>query len=940
MERLPVEVVEQIAAHVDNRLLFRFIQLVARDSRFRHVYDHLCRRHYTIKIDKDPENCKLLTQLDDVMPHLQRVTMVPQHTYGHPRLNQGIINDYIETFPEKSIAIEFPCVSGGFGKVFDHVVNTKLDDALLRWLPKLRNLVQLDLELETPHLAVRLADTQIKQLRVLLWNQCRVELPALLEVMTLLYGAFELVLPEPNCIRRLGFHYVKLLEWPVKAFPRIEQLYLGNYGDSRGTLAQLHQTAGTETSQVTHLRVHLLCGPIDITVRGMLGGQDHKFLDYNWGEALVVDCNDLGLGPNLVDLTLVELQTTAISNLPPSLTRLEISDNRLVQIDELPAQLRTLDLSFNYLARIELGGSLVDVNLCRNNLASVTNFPSSIKVLNLSHNKLELLLGLPASLEVLDLSHNQFTETELELPLVHTINLRNNKLHSFLGRLPQLDVIDLSCNLFQAVPSFASDQLSVLKLEHNMITDCAALAHYPHLYTLNLSLNSLPCIPEDVTQLLELVELEVESNLITEWTKIAMPSLTLINLGSNQLTEVDFAELALKNVNLAHNRLTRFAVPTTTTVLDLSRNLLTEIPRFTDFTNLVLLDVSSNKLVLVDVEAPNLDRLVLWGNPVENVVVNDNHIPDIRFGSEHIKTIGTPQRQVFVHPSDAETNWRNDLRFSNRSLYIPGGIAVGMRSLPPNLKELDVLIREESDLSAWTLPPKIELVQLTRKVDTRYPKVRFNSTELVKPPGGNHCFANLNHLTYLLILGLNVKMSPEEPMVCPMLLKYLNFDNNVSEEIWFVFNGRGPTSLFSLSIKLCFADSERLSKYTYDSIGHNETTQHDKLRVILALCPPIIDDLGVDAYINHQLCADAEISMVQTEPVTYQWPTKVINAVFDPAVCPARLQGIVNDRYFGGIKKLSSNLQGGDVLYWEYANPHRFDLSQPVLALTRQVRYI
>lgn len=955
MNTLPPEVVELIARHVDRVLLFRLIQLLSLDPRWHNVYNYLRCRPYIITIDKDPLNCKALEQLDDIIPHLENITLIP---YQGKRLNQGIINDLIRSFPLKNINIHYPAVNGNHCHSFDRVTLLKCNaDSLASVTSQFPHLVHLTLNLTgtEPHYLIPPLPITLEKLNILNWSLCTVTPPPLVMSLHLEMGLFVI---EPNDsgelrhLEELKLKYVKKLSWGVQKVPQLSRFGLIKHLELVLTppgipdpVESLFQNDIKPLPRPTKVKLtkHYNSLELEIDLSTDSASEVFKFPSDTWRSDVIdtIDCRAMGFPDDLQELVISKFNMHSLTQMPSELTRLVATDNYLQHIDPFPPKLTYLDALYNKLELVSLSPSLKFVDLSRNQFSKIMHIPALIKHLNLSKNKIESLEGISGgeSLEYLDLQNNLLLVVNISLPNLSVLNLNSNKLVDVSLKCPRLSKVSLKKNNFTRLPDLPGEIME-LDLSNNLITDWRGLASLHRLRLLDISENKLSSLPLEIERLVNIESLHANYNQLEEVHFEHNSSLKELQLDGNRLKSIDLTTLSLQVVSISNNQLHECDLPLLVVRVSLSRNNIRHLQSFRGYAQLEHLDISSNRLELVILHASLVKRLAVWGNFLKDIIVPKEAIPEVSFGSENIQNIRIGDsfdllKVIFQNPKGlTENHWRSEVVFSDDRLHIPGGVAVGIIDIPPGLRELDIAISELLDFSRWTLPHHINKVKLTRKVNPQFPKVRFMSTELVKPPGGNHCFAYLDHLTYLKIVGLNVKMSRSQPMVCPMTLRYLNFDFNVSDEIWIKFNGKGSTSLFSLLIQLCFQDSasnQLLSRYTYDSIGHNENTQHSNLRIIEALTPPIIPELGAVSEQTLHACTEVEIEMAQGTMQPYPWPPEVISSVFDPAKCPPRLQGYINERKFGV----------NNVVYWEYPNPHCFDDVNPDFwPRTASIQYI
>jgi Leucine-rich repeat (LRR) protein len=244
-----------------------------------------------------------------------------------------------------------------------------------------------------------------------------------------------------------------------------------------------------------------------------------------------------------VDLTKLDLSHNELASLPPglasaipSLVTLKLNHNSLR--GELPSfaplqALKSLDLSHNQLldaAAVEGLAALVELSLCHNQLVALPDLSASsrLEVLRVDGNQLsELAASLPVA-----------------LPLLRTLSAASNRLSALpagLGSLGRLRELEVARNALDALPDsivgcgeltrcdarenaitvapLLPPMLDTVLLGHNrlrsidrMVDALVSSSGAPRLVVLDVSNNSLECLPEATSQLLGLKALDASNN--------------------------------------------------------------------------------------------------------------------------------------------------------------------------------------------------------------------------------------------------------------------------------------------------------------------------------------------------------------------------------------------------------------------------------------------
>lgn len=264
------------------------------------------------------------------------------------------------------------------------------------------------------------------------------------------------------------------------------------------------------------------------------------------------------------------------------LKHLILAGNQIRSISDLVSDtLLTLDLSNNRLTSLQptmLVGmsSLQTINLSKNHRISL-------------HNKQDEFVS-SVSLRKIDLSYCNMDNIELEgFPALTTVNLRANMIR-------QLD----------AESFLNSRMIETLDLSQNSINsiNVNTFAKLKHLKSLNLSFNMIPKIERDTFKENELLtKLDLSRNYISRFNRITAPYLTLLNMTWCEIMTID------------PDALTGFHELTT---LDLSNNLIIDLPDTLALDNLQNLDLSMNRMTTIRNSTfsgfPEITKINLSGN--------------------------------------------------------------------------------------------------------------------------------------------------------------------------------------------------------------------------------------------------------------------------------------------------------------------------------------
>jgi Leucine-rich repeat (LRR) protein len=104
------------------------------------------------------------------------------------------------------------------------------------------------------------------------------------------------------------------------------------------------------------------------------------------------------------------------------------------------------------------------------------------------------------------------------------------------GAWPEAETLDLSFRRVAKIENLVCfDRLTSLSLSNNRINEIAGVAHLVTLTSLDLSFNKIEAVPEELTQLVNLRELSLHSNGLSDLSTIdCLPKLSVLNVGAWQ----------------------------------------------------------------------------------------------------------------------------------------------------------------------------------------------------------------------------------------------------------------------------------------------------------------------------------------------------------------------------------------------------------------------
>ncbi|KFB50003.1 hypothetical protein ZHAS_00018044 [Anopheles sinensis] len=463
----------------------------------------------------------------------------------------------------------------------------------------------------------------------------------------------------------------------------------------------------------------------------------------------------------------------------PSLRRLDISGNALSVIDSSAfshtPMLETVNISFNELSLVHSGtfrelNHMFELDAGSNRLQEfIPGLPIAVERINLHGNQISQLpppgsqlWDLP-NLRMLDISGNQLTRLPRAVfkptPQLRVLALARNQLQSIdegsLSGLTRLEVLNLQDNRVLALHERCFSPLENLRelnlqgnrievLVDNLLDNNALLEQFDasrnsiveispkafrksrSLQTLDLSSNQLRELPESLSGLTELREIDVSFNQITElspnvlvsWRNLEelkvsnnkvnqlhqgslrnLPLLQYLDLSSNELTLLEHGSLRnlpeLQELVLADNKLTElkdrvFEDLPNLQAVHLQQNNLRYISPYSFYRSpsIVYLNLSANQFRSLDSvglrSVRNLEVLDLTGNSIRKITPNPLRGLDwlVELKLDHNKICGIQGEPFASMPRLRVLSMRN-----NHMSRVPEPI---FRSLRSNIAILDV----------------------------------------------------------------------------------------------------------------------------------------------------------------------------------------------------------------------------------------------------------
>uniref|UniRef100_A0A1Y9GKU1 LRIM1/APL1C-like dimerization domain-containing protein n=2 Tax=gambiae species complex TaxID=44542 RepID=A0A1Y9GKU1_ANOAR len=206
-------------------------------------------------------------------------------------------------------------------------------------------------------------------------------------------------------------------------------------------------------------------------------------------------------------------------------------------------------------------------------------YAHTIQKLSMSNNNLERIeddtFQATTALQNLQLSSNRLTHVDLSLiPSLFHVNVSYNLL-STLAIPIAVEELDASHNRINAVRGPVNVELTILKMQHNNLTDTAWLLNYPRLIEVNLSNNELEKITyHHFVSMQRLERLYVSNNrLVVLNLYRPIPTLKVLDLSHNHLMWVEHNQAQfdkLQYLYLDHNSIVTLKLSTSHTLKNLT----------------------------------------------------------------------------------------------------------------------------------------------------------------------------------------------------------------------------------------------------------------------------------------------------------------------------------------------------------------------------------
>lgn len=922
---LPVEILSMIFDQLSPTDTFHFCCAIAHQPQWRYVYDFMV--NLPFKFEYDPVDWRIEKMLL-IFKNVELTPLKDFDAFFSRKLYERMVGDVASRYNVRRISWNDDSLLNGGFKALSYQLFTcaLIDQILLEFFP-----IELLQTLKVLHLVdisdrINLFYTRVKELTL---HNCTIllkGLPRSLRKLTMADGRYSIGENDPNLpllspivfpeFTHFSISRVRLVWKPAVDFaycwPHLTDVYWFK-------------------SSVNFVLDDLLDVNPNIRYSGdfevMMENIDRNPKVFRLREKLssVVDLTELP--PTLEVLDLTDCSIKGVEGISgSSLREIRLLNN---QIRQLPSINQPLLVEFhaanNKLTDLEGLDSQIHlrhVDLLNNRLRKIPLLPQRLRYLDVCYNRITVFdinetfqnYDLkPLDLEYLDVSHNciYFISGLPQLQAIANLSLNNNDLtglYEFIN-YPDLKEILLLCNPLGQAPQFVNlPDLQSIELINCSLTDAPVFRKLPKLLELILAENPDMGVVPNLNQCLNLEVLELDHNSLTKVPLFAeFTRLTDLTLRSNDLRSVKLEAPNLRRLITDNNMLELLEVDSRLVLVDAHRNRLPSVTND---------DVSGNfnddKITLVQV----YHSVSLFKNPLEHITF---HSGEIRCDWSDIKSIWWGDHEM-VHIQGprrrgGKGTWESHIKLhiTPKLVLMPLNIAVGIQYTPDTLRDITIVVTEPSDLTSITWPLAVEKIRIYREVHIQFPYRDFKTRQMVQLPNGNSSFEKLQHLRYLELSGLNLKMLKKLPLRLPKLLYCFIFDYNVSDSIQFRFTGLGSssTALRVMSIISNFKSDKQYSKFSYALLGHGGDSIHRHLAILKALCPR---HKNVSREFLEKL-AHHEIDIVKyQEKKTLEWPAEVMDGVYDKLRCPPNLLSYVFER----------KLKNGTYAYREYPNPNKF----------------
>lgn len=331
-----------------------------------------------------------------------------------------------------------------------------------------------------------------------------------------------------------------------------------------------------------------------------------------------------------------------IEALPLMLKTLNCSKNTLKTLPELPTGLLSLDYSNNKIDRlIELPEKLVYLNTSNNKINAIPVLPPKLTKLICNNCSLITLPHLPSTLTYLSCKKNKIKKIESLPSKLATLLVGDNPISDFESLPRSLDVLHIDNCSFEELP-LLPPKLTELNCSGITLRTIPELPlNLIKLYMNNNKLNKLPVLP------IYLNVLECSNNALTRLPKLPK-NLRTLDCSNNLISKLPKFPLNLRELNCSYNNLTEYPYNNTLTKLNISHNLISELPYPID-DNIMFLDISYNKLTDLEIENKDLKLLNISYNKLKSISSFPRNKYDLNFeGNPVYETIAPELKTPYL----------------------------------------------------------------------------------------------------------------------------------------------------------------------------------------------------------------------------------------------------------------------------------------------------